>query len=276
MFRTSVVMTGAPWLTGSLKLGRTWLKVERAAHHLEELEQQIRRIESAPFKLAKTKDSSNGDRVWVMETTAIAEHLLGVSMYGVIIGDFVHNLRSALDHAVWKLANPPSKANAFPVCFSESGSGESFYGTANEAGLGVRRLRNVPNPAFDFVADVQPYNRLKDRDPLWELNEMWNEDKHRTLLVVANPSWSTPFVVATKDGRDVYPGEIKDKNPDNSAEVFRLDANSDSEVIVGVPGKVDIRFASPPVMVNRVVMPTLGWILKYVSEVILPGLESYL
>jgi hypothetical protein len=269
-------MQAAPWLSGSLKLGRTWLKVERAAHHLDELGQLIERIENAPFKIAETKDPANGDRVWVMQSTANAEHLLGVSMYGVIIGDFVHNLRSALDHTIWKLANPPSRANAFPVCISESGASDSFYGTAKEAGLGVRRLRNVPNPAFDFVADVQPYNRLQDRDPLWQLNEMWNEDKHRTLLVVANPSWSTPFVVATKDGRDVYEGETKEKDPNNPAEVFRLDANSDSEVIVGVPGKVDIRFASPPVMANRVVMPTLGWIFKYVSGVLLSGLESYL
>ena len=269
-------MTGAPWLAGSLKLGRTWLKVERAAQHLDELRGQIERIESAPFQIGETKDPTNGDRVWVMETTANAGHLLGVSMYGVIIGDFVHNLRSALDHTIWKLANPPSKANAFPVCVSESAASDSFYGTAKDAGLGVRRLRNVPNPAFDFVADVQPYNRLEGRDPLWQLNEMWNEDKHRTLLVVANPSWSTPFVVATKDGRDTYEGEIKDKNPDNPAEVFRLDANSDSQVIVGVPGKVDVRFASPPVMANRVVLPSLDWIFMYISGTILPGLESYL
>lgn len=269
-------MIGAPWLSGSLKLGRTWLKGERAAHHLDELGQQIGRIENAPFQIAETKDAANGDRVWVMETTASAEDLLGVSMYGVIIGDFVHNLRSALDHAIWKLAKPPGKINAFPVCRSESGDKDSFYGTSGDRGVGVRRLRNIPNSAFDFVTDVQPYNRLEDRDPLWQLNEMWNEDKHRTLLVVANPSWSTPFVVATKDGRDVDPGEIKDKNPNNQAEVFRLDGNSDSQVTVGVPSKVDIRFASPPVMVNRVVMPTLGWIFKYVSGVILPGLESYL
>jgi hypothetical protein len=269
-------MTGAPWLSGRLKLGRTWLKVERAAHHLDELQGQIERIESAPFQIAEAKDPTNGDRVWVMQTTANAEHLLGVSMYGVIIGDFVHNLRSSLDHAIWKLAIPPSKADAFPVCMSESGGKESFYGTSKEAGLGVRRLHNVPNSAFDFVADVQPYNRLEDRDPLWQLNEMWNEDKHRMLLVVANPSWSTPFVVATRDGRDPYEGEIKSKDPDNPAEVFRLDANSDSQVIVGVPGKIDVRFTSPAVMANRVVLPTLDWVFKYVSEVILHGLESYL
>src|SRR5215470_7381865 len=97
-------MDAAPWLSGSMKLGSTWLKVERATHHLIELRSEIARVESGPYELVEVRDEAT-------------EHLLGLSMYGVIIGDFVHNLRSALDHAVWKLADPPIIGKtAFPVC----------------------------------------------------------------------------------------------------------------------------------------------------------------
>src|SRR5262249_18777159 len=90
-----------PWLLGSMKLGRTWLKVERAIHHLIELRGEIARIESGPYELVEVRDGATGDRTWVLRADDAAQHLLGWSMYGVIVGDFVHNLRSALDHAVW-------------------------------------------------------------------------------------------------------------------------------------------------------------------------------
>lgn len=39
---------------------------------------------------------------------------------GVIVGDLVHNVRSALDHLVWQLvlanAQQPTRATQFPVC----------------------------------------------------------------------------------------------------------------------------------------------------------------
>ena len=267
-------MRGAPWLAGSMKLGRIWLKVERATRHLDELEGRIAPIEAAPFEIVEARDAMNGDRIWVIETKAAAEHLKDVSTYGVVVADFVHNLRSALDQTIYKLAAAPTIANAFPVCASASGDRYSFFGTIRDEGVGLRRLRTVPNPAFDYVEAIQPYNRLGARDPLWQLNEMWNEDKHRTVLVTANPTWNQQFMIATRDGRDMYIGERKDVDPENPAEVLRLDADSDSEVTLAVPGKVDIRFASPAAVANRPVTATLDWILRYVAGAVLPNLES--
>jgi hypothetical protein len=259
-----------------MKLGRTWLKVERAARHLIELRGQISRIEAAPFEVRETRDENNGDRVWVIDSKDNAEHLLGVSMYGVIAGDFVHNLRSALDHAVWQLADPPGIANAFPICLDERATRGSFWGGKGNRAVGPYRLKNVPQPAADYIESVQPYHRFQTRDPLWQLNELWNEDKHRTLLVVGDPSWSTPLIVATRDGRDTYPGEVKDRDPEHPAEIFRLDAKSDSEVTFGQPRRVEIRFASPAVVAGQSVTSALDWMLRYVSTDILPGVESYL
>lgn len=252
-----------------MKLGRTWLKVERATQHLEYLERQIALIESAPFVVEERRDSENNDRIWVLDATDRSHHLLGVSMYGVIVGDVVHQLRSALDHAVWKLAKPPIPfVTGFPACEVKSNAKGCFDSVAK------RRLQNLDQPAFDYIESVQPYNRLGANDPLWQLNELWNVDKHRTIIVLANPSWSQPVAIAFPDGRDPHPGEVKEPA---FPEIVRLDADSDALVILGEPGKVRVLFGNDvPAVAGKLVAPALQWMLMYVRGMILPGLEAFL
>jgi hypothetical protein len=260
-----------------MKLAETWLKVERATRHIVELRHEIARIESGPYELVEIRDEASGDRTWVLHAKDAAQHLLGLSMYGVIIGDFVHNLRSALDHAVWKLAAPPIEGlTGFPVCLEERDRPGSFFGGKGTRAKGRNRLKNVPKPAFDFIERVQPYNRMQATAPLWQLNEMWNEDKHRTLLVVEDFNWTSQFSVSTLHGRDLYEGEMKPTDPENPLEVFRLDAASDSEVTVGRPSNLSVRFGSPEVVEGLAILPTLEWMLKDISQEILAGLESFL
>ena len=117
---------------------------------------------------------------------------------------------------------------------------------------------------------------MQARAALWQLNEMWNEDKHRNVLVVADPSWTSQFMISTLHRRDPYPGEVKPTNPENPSEVFRLDAASDSLVTAGRPSKLVVRFASPQIVERLQVVPTLEWMLKDISLEILPGLESFI
>ena len=132
----------------------------------------------------------------------------------------------------------------------------------------------MPKPAVDYIETIQPYNRLGSADPLWQLNELWNVDKHRTLIAIPNASWNQSVVIATPGGRETYPGEVKDAIP---PEVVRLDANSDASVILGEPGKVRIIFGSDvPSVAKKMVVPTLRWMLNDVQGVILPGVEQFL
>lgn len=252
-----------------MKLGRTWLKVERAIQHLEHLERQIALIETAPFVVVERRDQDNNDRIWLLEESDRSRHLLGVSMYGVIVGDVVHQLRSALDHAVWKLAKPPIPfVTGFPVCEVKSNAKGCFDSIAK------KRLQNLDQPAFDYIESVQPYNRLGANDPLWQLNELWNVDKHRTIIVLANPTWNQPVAIAFPDDRAAYAGEVKEPT---FPEIVRLDAKSHAVVILGEPGKVRIVFGNDvPAVAGKLVVPTLQWLLMYVQGSILPGLESYL
>lgn len=103
-------------------------------------------------------------------------------MWGVRIGEIVHNLRSALDHLVWELVilstgRPPTlpTKNQFPIFRYQDGF----------SGRGVRaQLRRVRQDAIDLIQAEQPFHTGEDiNSPLWHLHELSNADKHRTLHV---------------------------------------------------------------------------------------------
>lgn len=206
------------------------LKLNRAQEHLQELATAIQALGTKPYEIVEQRDPRTRDRLFRLigsPTPAFAR----IPIYPVMIGEFIHNLRSALDHAVWQLAKPPIKGRTgFPICIDESGHRFSFFGSVTADGLGVRLLENIPSDAFEYIERVQPYNRLWRLDELWVLNELWNEDKHRNLVVIAKPSWNQGIIISTRGGREPCEGEINPRSADDPDVVLVLDANSDSQV----------------------------------------------
>jgi hypothetical protein len=100
-------------------------------------------------------------------------------MWSIIIGEIVHDLRSALDHLVYQLVifatdKPPANRDRtqFPI-FLES---DKFQTT----GLGM--LVGVSKKATALIKSLQPFATGEhDSSPLWHLNQLSNIDKHRTL-----------------------------------------------------------------------------------------------
>ena len=106
-----------------------------------------------------------------------------------LIGDFLHNARSAVDHLFWELIRrrnyghePPEGTRAtFPI-FPNTGR---FWRKRKEGGWtglsGASALRHVPGDARRLILEVQPYkdgNRAKDH-PLWLLHSLSNTDSTR-------------------------------------------------------------------------------------------------
>jgi hypothetical protein len=108
-------------------------------------------------------------------------------MWGVRIGEIVHNLRSALDHVVWELVIlstrlPPPKGSKsqFPIFETAAGFGDR----------GVKQfLRNVRQDAVALIKSEQPFSMAEggtgegEKSPLWHLKVLSDIDKHRTLHV---------------------------------------------------------------------------------------------
>ena len=95
-------------------------------------------------------------------------------MWGVRVGEIVHNFRSALDNVVWELAGCPSvraSKTQFPIFETESGF----------AKRGTKQfLKDVPARAVALIKAEQPFSARKDGttegtrlSPLWHLSSLW-------------------------------------------------------------------------------------------------------
>jgi hypothetical protein len=101
--------------------------------------------------------------------------------WALMVGDFVHNLRSALDHLVYQLviSNRGTVTNrtAFPI-FADA----TKYGKYSSP-----QIDGVPSMCVAKFKSLQPYFRSRNEpthDPLWWVHELDRIDKHRLLTVV--------------------------------------------------------------------------------------------
>jgi hypothetical protein len=107
--------------------------------------------------------------------------------FGLMIGDVTYNLRAALDYAVYELTiahtGHPLDGTAFPVCRTRQAwdqtSKKTTCGFAPHTGR--YKLRGVHPLARASIGRIQPFRRKGYWPVLW-LEELWNADKHRTLL----------------------------------------------------------------------------------------------
>ena len=109
-------------------------------------------------------------------------------MWGVKIGEIIHNLRSALDYSIWELyilnnlRAPVAKQNQFPVFETEAGF--------NKRGMG-KFLDGIAPRAVALIKSEQPFPECDGgtgegiKSPLWHLKELSDADKHRTINLTA-------------------------------------------------------------------------------------------
>ena len=166
-----------------LDLTGCWAKLDRASYHVGNL-------------LAEIADASDGDaaivplrRQFEADQRAIVyrvDRLIEVrDHWSLIVGDAVHNFRSALDHLAWQLALryfngvTPSEAEArkiqFPIVYDKT---EWFTAT--------HRKFMLPADA-DKLEKFQPFNTpagFVGKHFLDGLREISNSDKHRILELI--------------------------------------------------------------------------------------------
>lgn len=102
----------------------------------------------------------------------------------ILLGEIVHNLRSALDHLVYEASaldedGMPLKGTEYPIFMDE----KLFRDR------GLWRIRGLNDATRAFVVKYQPFAHS---DPkvipyLWLLQQLSNTDKHRLLNIVAFP-----------------------------------------------------------------------------------------
>jgi len=217
-------------------------KIKRAATHLDLLHKEIRafhNLDPKPYRFI-TKVDVDTSR-YVMRVRLDAD--LPVE-WSLIAGDFVHNLRSALDHMVWQFVltngGKPSRMTSFPIR-------DTPPGDPND---GARRswdpaLAAVGSSARDLVARCQPYRGTDTPDGrhlLSALRDLSNEDKHRVVLAryVAIEQPSTPLAL------DVL--AVRDVRPLTTGQLYTGRALKDGDLVLEAP--VEITGPNPEVTAN--------------------------
>ena len=157
-----------------------WAKLRRADLHLQELNEEIGDyVAEDHSRKVSTYDEAKQLSELRIEVGEPPNDLL----WSVILGDFLHNVRSALDHLVWQLVllagkQQPGRQHQFPIAMTK----ESYE---RPDGLRDRCLAGVAEEHRAIIDRVQPF-RLGDDvsdHSLAHLRRLSNADKHRILPV---------------------------------------------------------------------------------------------
>lgn len=158
------------------------LKTARAHEHLAVLEAKV--------------DSYIADRGIVGEFEPdTSEYVFRVSGepppldWGILVGEFAHNLRSSLDNLLWALIEArgrrPSPANQFPIFESptvKKRKGCEVVDAPTQTRI-AEMTQGVRKDDRTFIEEAQPYHEgpYAARDPLALLGHLNNLDKHRFI-----------------------------------------------------------------------------------------------
>lgn len=233
-------------------------KLSRARDHLKDIDAIVERWKSAVNELGNTIVGSQYQpdviELILPKCPPVDENL------PLIIGDYVHNLRSALDHLAKQLAALDKKTNiyrqlSFPIFATQRGWKDK----------GISKIKPfVCDKAFEAVKREQPYHALEfGKDPLkrilWVLQELDDIDKHRVIVVVSQQMRQRSVSVTLGIGGPTVIVPTPDegwRQLEDGATVARvnlagLGAFKPSEVRVKVDGIASLRFADTGLVVDN-------------------------
>ncbi len=145
-------------------------KIERTNEHIHDLEARIQAFRSKnPYGVVTEDDAQARQRLYKAKV-----HLAIPVEFSLVIGDALHNLRSALDHLAYQLVDSngasPDRFTSFPTYQRPPKEKAAFMG----------KVKGMSQSAVDMIESVQSYNT--GNDMLWHLGELDNMDKHRIPL----------------------------------------------------------------------------------------------
>jgi hypothetical protein len=166
-------------VTAGESLARIRAKIERAKHHIGDLQSQVRAfLDSKPYEVGAKRDP---------ETSRVIYYVARVEQprldLAILTGEILYHLRSALDHLAFQLVNvgtsghPPNPSGVyFPIAETAA---------KYEAGK-MEKVQGATPAAIRAIDETKPYKG--GNDLLWRLHHLNNVDKHRLLVTVGSHS----------------------------------------------------------------------------------------
>lgn len=167
-----------------------WLKFQRAEKHMVDIQEEAKRYAGRnPYEFIRIRlpDSQNEIR-FRFHITEQPDPVIAV-----MLGDFIHNLRSALDYIIVACVPRQRRKNAsFPILYEDifaKGEDGQFVVKDNCLRKSVETTIEGLHPeARAFVIGLQPYKAinlgLPPDNALGVLCRLENADKHRKLVTV--------------------------------------------------------------------------------------------
>jgi hypothetical protein len=177
------------------------VKLGRAAEHIAAVRELVNAWLAGPdFAIERITGADGRTDARVRLTTSPPPRI------AVVVGDAVHNLRAALDNAVYASARDAAggaldeqteRALEFPVV------GDGTKDDFDKLALDRRKLAGVPEPVHQVVEEDQPYSWNSDEHPdgyrfhpVWLVHSLNVIDKHRRLTLTAaavrHPGFGVP------------------------------------------------------------------------------------
>jgi hypothetical protein len=155
-------------------------KLDRARHHLEDLDTEVHRyVETQPVEV-ETREQEEGE-LRRIQLVASAKTEPAASL-GLIVGDWANNVRSALDYTVYQLVRAETgeadpRWTQFPII-----TDQARY--AEQAKL---RLRGTPKWSLPVFEGLQPFQNAAEASDhhFAVLADLSNRDKHRLVHTTA-------------------------------------------------------------------------------------------
>jgi hypothetical protein len=243
-------------MTADERLRTIQLKIERAIKHIDELAVVTKQfIDTQPYSVGREIDPHTG--YYRFKVANLKSPPIQVSL---IIGDAIHNLRSALDHLAYQLVlvngGSPTRWTCFPI----------FDHSAKYKSMDTRKVKGMSQAAINAIDAAKPYQG--GNDPLWIVHDLDIADKHHALLAT--------LVSVTRVTIDVQ-GSIRDlKAPKFALPNFQEPLKDGDEFFICEPGvedyaKVafDVALCEPEIIKGKPIGPTLGQLVKHINGTII-------
>jgi hypothetical protein len=151
------------------------LKIQRAKNHINDLNRRIEAfLSEKPFTLFVHHQPKAGQAAARIKTEKPIP-----DEFGLIVGDAVHNLRSALDLTIYAMTSAKvSEQKLHKIEFPFPWKGAEGLDRAIDEG----QVRFAGEKVVETVHNLKPY-ATGNRD-LWGIRTLDNSDKHRLILLV--------------------------------------------------------------------------------------------
>lgn len=157
------------------------LKDRRAYEQLQALQLAVKAfLERQPYAAYVEIDAEDGQINFGIDVREKPD-----PMWGVLIGEIVHDFHSALDHVAWQLVirdgGVPNDRTQFPIFLDPA----KFDLETTARGKMHGMMEGMAPESIAILKAVQPFAAGDRQSALWQLRELSIFDKHKSLHVTA-------------------------------------------------------------------------------------------